>query len=212
MRSPTGTYAEGNNRWVYVGKTQVPPPEFYGKARRSFKIGMITTVDPSDGEDMYLDSTDAESPPRVEGPPNEETKEEPRMEKKAECGGAFEDEGEQEGPPPPEYHTTDEDHISPARRTNRREAELGGSLVPYSYSTRGRSSLLDPNYQSRHLSPSQVFGGSPSQIFGTSPAKFPTIPEGFFSSSRSNPLQIQQRKTGWLVDYSQPQEDTPRGH
>ena len=34
------------------------PPEFYGKARRSFKIGMITMVDPSDGEDMYVDNTD----------------------------------------------------------------------------------------------------------------------------------------------------------
>jgi hypothetical protein len=47
-------------------------------------------------------------------------------------------------------------------------------------------------------------------MFGTSPAKFPTIPEGFFSSSTSRPLQIQQRETGWLVDYSQPQENTPR--
>ncbi len=79
MMSPTGIYAEGSNMWVYVGNTQVPPPEFYGKARRSFKIRMITTVDPSDGEDMYVDSTDAESPPRVEGPPHEETKEEPRI-------------------------------------------------------------------------------------------------------------------------------------
>jgi hypothetical protein len=65
------------------------PPEFYGKARRSFKIGMITTVDPSDGEDMYVDSTDAESPPRVEGPPKKDSEEEPRMEKEAEYGERF---------------------------------------------------------------------------------------------------------------------------
>ncbi len=59
----TNVYIFGRgSRWVYVGKTQVPPPEFYGKARRSFKIGMLTTVNPSDGEDMYVDSTDAESP------------------------------------------------------------------------------------------------------------------------------------------------------
>jgi hypothetical protein len=56
-----------------------------------------------------------------------------------------------------------------------------------------------------------MFGGSPFQMFGTSLAKFPTIPEGFFSSSRSNPLQIQQKETGWLVEYNQPQEETPRG-
>ncbi len=86
MRSPTGTYAKRSKRWVYVGKTQVTPPEFYGKARRSFKIGMITTVDPSDGEDMYVDSTDAESPPRVEGPPKEETKEEPEWKRKQNVG------------------------------------------------------------------------------------------------------------------------------
>jgi hypothetical protein len=53
MRSPTGTFSEGGQLWVHVGKTQDPLPEFYGKARRSFKIGMITMVDPSDGEDMY---------------------------------------------------------------------------------------------------------------------------------------------------------------
>jgi len=64
-------------------------------------------VDPSDGEDMYVDSTDAESPPRVEGPPNPNTEEEPRVEKEAECGGGFEDENEQDGTPPPEYHTPD---------------------------------------------------------------------------------------------------------
>ncbi len=68
MRSPTVIYTEGGKRWVYVGKTRVPPPEFYGKTKRSFKIGMITTVDTSDGEDMYVYSTDAESPPRVERP------------------------------------------------------------------------------------------------------------------------------------------------
>ncbi len=48
-------------------------------------------------------------------------------------------------------------------------------------------------------------------MFGTSPAKFPTLPEGFFSSSKSNPLQIQQRETGWLVEYNQAQEESPRG-
>ncbi len=68
MRSPTCTYAEGGNRWVYVSKTQVPPPEFYGRTRRSFKFGMITTIDPSDGEDMYVDSTDVESPSKCLGP------------------------------------------------------------------------------------------------------------------------------------------------
>ncbi len=84
MRSQTGTYAEGGNRWVYVGKTQVPSPEFYGKTRRSIKLGMITTVISSDGEDMYVDSTDAESPPRVEGPPEEESEKEPELEKEEE--------------------------------------------------------------------------------------------------------------------------------
>ncbi len=67
--------------WVYVGKTQVRPPEFYGKTRRSFKIGMITTVDPSDGEDMCVDSTDAESPPRVGGPREEQSEKELELEK-----------------------------------------------------------------------------------------------------------------------------------
>ncbi len=61
---------------------------------------MITTIDPSDGEDMYVDSTDAESPPRVEGPPEEEAEEEPGVEKEAEYGEGFEDENEQDGPHP----------------------------------------------------------------------------------------------------------------
>ncbi len=60
-------YGRGH-RWVYVGKTQVHSPEFYGKARQSFKIGMITTVNPRDGEDMYVDSTDAESSPGWKDP------------------------------------------------------------------------------------------------------------------------------------------------
>ena len=68
---------------------------------------------------MYVDSTDAESPHRVEGPPEAETEEDPRMEKEAEYGEGFEDESDQDEPPPPEYHTPDEDHISPARRINR---------------------------------------------------------------------------------------------
>ncbi len=58
---------------------------------------MITTVDPSDGEDMYVDSTDAESPPRVEGPPKKETEEESGVEKQVEYGEGFEDENEQDG-------------------------------------------------------------------------------------------------------------------
>ncbi len=73
---------------------------------------------------MYVDSTDAKYPPRVEGPQEEETEEEPGVEKEAEYGEGSEDENEQDGPPPPEYHTPDEDHISPALRTVSREAEL----------------------------------------------------------------------------------------
>ncbi len=104
------------------------------------------------------------------------------MEKEEEYEEDIEAEDEQDKTPPPEYHTPDVDHIYSARRTNRRESEQKGSLIPYSYSTRGGHSLLEPNYQSRHLSTSQMFGGSPSQMFGTSQAKFPTIPQGFFSS------------------------------
>ncbi len=99
-------------------------PEFYGKARRSFKIGMITTVDPSDGEDMYVDSTDAESPPRVEGPPKEESEEEPRVEKKQNTGKVWKTKMRKTNPQPqniiPRMRT-----ISPARRANCGEAEFG---------------------------------------------------------------------------------------
>jgi hypothetical protein len=98
MRSPTGTYAEGGHRWVYVGKTQVSPPEFYGKSRRAFKIGMIITVNPSNGEDIYVDSTDAESP-RLERPREEESENEPEMEKE-EYREGFKDEQEQDEPHP----------------------------------------------------------------------------------------------------------------
>ncbi len=151
----TNGYVYGRGQKVGIrGQDTSTPPEFYGKTRRSFKIGMITTVDPSDGEDMYADSTDAESPPRLKGPQEEESEKEPEMEKEEEYGDRLEDENEQDEPPPPEYHSPDEDHISQALRINRGEAELGGSLVPYSYSTRGRHSFLDPNDQSRHLSPS----------------------------------------------------------
>jgi hypothetical protein len=85
---------------------------------------MITTVDPSYVEVMYVDSTDAESP-RVEGPPEEEAEKEPRLEKEKEYGEDKEAENEQDEPPPPEYNTPDKDHILPARRTNRGGAELG---------------------------------------------------------------------------------------
>ncbi len=61
------------------GQDTGTPFEFYGKARRSFKIGMITTVDPSEGEDMYADSTDVESP-RLEGPQGEESEKEEKEE------------------------------------------------------------------------------------------------------------------------------------
>ena len=56
-----------------------------------------------------------------------------------------------------------------------------------------------------------MFGGSPSQMFGASPVKFPTLPEGFFSGGRSNPIQVQQEKTDWLIEYNLPQNETTPG-
>ncbi len=61
----------------------------------------------------------------MKGPPEEESEKELELEKEEECEEVTEAEDEQDEPPPTEYHTPDEDHISPARRTNRGEAELG---------------------------------------------------------------------------------------
>ncbi len=47
------------------------------------------------------------------------------MEKEEEYGEDLEDENEQDEPPPPEYHTPEKDHISPARRNNCGETEMG---------------------------------------------------------------------------------------
>ncbi len=101
-----------------------------------------------------MQTATTQNPPRVEGPTEEESEKELELEKEEKCEEGTEAEDEQDEPPPPDYHTPDEDHISPARRSNRRETDIVGSLVQYSYSTRERHSLLDPNYQSRHLSPS----------------------------------------------------------
>ncbi len=46
---------------------------------------MINTVYPSDGEDMYVDCTDAESP-QAGRTPKEESEKEPEMEKEEENG------------------------------------------------------------------------------------------------------------------------------
>ncbi len=86
---------------------------------------MINTVDPSDGEDMYVDSTDAESPSRFEGPPEEKSEKEPELEKEEEYEEDIEAEDEQDEPPPPEYYTPDEEHISPARRPTAEKQNWG---------------------------------------------------------------------------------------
>jgi hypothetical protein len=64
---------------------------------------------------------------RLEGPLEEESEREPDLEIEEEYGEDLEEGNEQDEPPTPEYHTPDEDHISPARRTNRGELELGRS-------------------------------------------------------------------------------------
>ncbi len=49
---------------------------------------------------MYVDSTDAESPPRVRGPPEEESEKELELEKEEEYEEDIDAEDKQDKPPP----------------------------------------------------------------------------------------------------------------
>ncbi len=68
-------------------------------------------------------TAEMQNPPRLEGPQGEESENE---EKEEDNGEISEAENEQDEPPPQKKRTPDEDHISPARRANRRETEMGG--------------------------------------------------------------------------------------
>ena len=98
------------------------PPETLNFSQKTFRIGMIRGTrgeDDRDGDEDILMYTP--SPPRIRGPRSKPENGEENTE----------EDTENEEDPPPEYHTPDEDHISPARRRKPAGYSPGGTLVPY---------------------------------------------------------------------------------
>ena len=185
LRSPTGNYSEGGERWVYVGMTQTPPPETLNFSQKTFRIGMIRGTrgeDDRDGDEDILMYTP--SPPRIRGPRSKPENGEENTE----------EDTENEEDPPPEYHTPDEDHISPARRRKPAGYSPGGTLVPYQPPPEVQ--LAIDEIKKGRLDLDKYF--SRTTIFGETGQPF-TFKSSDFDSFKTPPYDFNDPSSPWVV-------------
>ena len=137
-----------------------------------------------DGDEDILMYTP--SPPRVRGPRN---KPENGVEKP-------EENTENEEDPPPEYHTPDEDHISPARRRKPAGYSPGGTLVPYQPPPEVQ--LAIDEIKKGRLDLDKYF--SRTTIFGETGQPF-TFKSSDFDSFKTPPFDLNDTSSHWVVEY-----------